>query len=81
MDQYRGSSWRGLEAKEVELANEEALSMAEELQRSFKEGEREVEVLALTEAPDIDLNVVVAKEPSTSEVKEEEDSRGKPGGK
>lgn len=65
-----------MEAKEVELANEAARSTAEEPPRSKREVERGVEVLALTEAPEIDRKVVVAKDSSSSECEEKEESLG-----
>lgn len=71
--EHRGTGWRGIEAKEVELANEAARSTAEEYPRSARQVERGVEVLALTEAPEIDRNAVdVAMEYlSSSEFDEE----------
>lgn len=70
--EHRGTGWRGIEAKEVELANEAARSTTEESPRSARQVERGVEVLALTEAPEIDRNAVIVKEyPSSSEFDDE----------
>jgi hypothetical protein len=60
--EQRRTGWRGVEAKEVELANEAARSMPEGPMRSARQVEGGVEVLALTEAPEIDRNAVIATE-------------------
>ena len=46
----------------MELANEAARSKTEGPMRSARQVERGVEVLALTEAPEIDRNAVVEQE-------------------
>lgn len=52
-----GIGWRGMEAKDSELSNDDALSR--EVSNWNGAVERGVEVLALREAPEIDLNGVV----------------------
>lgn len=58
--EFRGIGCRGMEAKESELWKEEALSREE--WRSVREVERGVEVLALREAPEIDLKAKAVAE-------------------
>lgn len=59
----RGTGWRGMEAKESEQSKVEARSKPELYgQASMRTVERGVDVLALTEAPEIERNVVVSSE-------------------
>ena len=62
LKEYLGTGWRGIELNRVELSNVAALSRPElygHQASPAREVERGVELLALTEAPEIARNVVV----------------------